>query len=680
MKKIIIILLFTLSALYAATINVPGDAPTIQQGILQAADGDTVLVARGRYYENINFKDKDIVVASHYIQSMDRTDIDSTIIDGSRPVHADTASCVLIVKYQTRATVLQGFTLTGGTGTRWSDEHGYGDYIEGGGILITRSSPTIRDNIIRNNTAIRKEDGTTSAGGGAIRCGDGSPLITHNIIRDNEGMYGAGIVMNFAAGEIEYNVIFNNKVYEAVAHTSTFGGGGIWIYGDGQRPYVRHNTIVGNQAIDGPGGVSGRGGGILVYDTPATIQNNILWDNVQLKDGQIYVTGTDHAHIEYNNIMGAGNDNGDHNIDKDPLFCDPGSQTYTLAENSPCIGSGMEGDTLGALDVDCGIKMVTRDVSGSVNYGAGADTLHFVTTLYNPDGHTVHCFAVLNHVHEAVTDSVELFRTDFGPGNQYGIWTGMVTGWDAEETYSVKSRCYDQDDSMVYTSYDSVFISTSGPVVYQSYGLPYTDHPPMPGEDIYFQLTLRNTGTQSPARDIFVQATPGDSTWISEFWSQPMNYGDIAPGDSVTSLSTYWIRVSEDCPGNVDIPVIIDISSEGVYYWRDSLFVHVDFPTGVRDDNPLPDDYKLYDNYPNPFNPATHIAYDLPALDDVSLDIYNMSGEKIRTLYRGSQSAGHQSLEWDGRNDHGVPVSSGVYVYKLYTDHYQASHKMLLLK
>ncbi len=678
-KKIWVILLIYSSILFSSIVHVPDQVTLIQEGINIAQEGDTVLVARGRYFENINFRGKDIVVASNYIISLDPVDIDSTIIDGSQPVHADTASCVLIVSRETRDAVLEGFTLTGGTGTKWTDEHGFGIYYEGGGILITRSSPTIRNNIIKNNEAIRKDAETTSAGGGGIRCGDGAPLIYGNLIRDNKGMYGAGIVMNFASGEIEHNVILNNIVYNAVENTSTFGGGGIWIYGDGARTYVRNNTIVGNQAIDDPSGVSGRGGGILVYATPATIQNNIICDNVQKKDGQIYVTATE-ARIEFNNIMDFGNDTLTHNIDVDPLFCDSGNDVFTLAENSPCIGVGMDGDTLGALDVSCGVKMVTKDVKAWINYGEILDTMHFTATLSNPDNHNVRCFAIINDINAAMIDSVELFRVDMGVGNIFGIWQGIAENWDNESTYIVKSRCYDLDDNQIYNSYDSTYVTTTGPVVYQSYALPFAQHPPVPGEDIYFQLTLKNTGTLSDVKDIFVEAVPGDNSYVKTFWSQPMHYGDIAPGDSVTSESTYWIEVSPDCPGNVDIPVYINIASNGVFYWQDSLTIYVDFPTFVDESNNKPNTYKLYKNYPNPFNPTTCIAFDIPNKEFATLEIYNIRGSKVKTLIRGILDKGHYNQIWNGKNDAGISVSGGVYIYKLTLDGFEETAKMMLLK
>lgn len=73
----------------------------------------------------------------------------------------------------------------------------------------------------------------------------------------------------------------------------------------------------------------------------------------------------------------------------------------------------------------------------------------------------------------------------------------------------------------------------------------------------------------------------------------------------------------------------------------------------------------LFQNYPNPFNPTTAIHFDLPQRANVSLKIYNLLGEEIRTLVSGSENAGFHTVSWDGLDDLGNQVSSGVYIYRL---------------
>jgi hypothetical protein len=88
----------------------------------------------------------------------------------------------------------------------------------------------------------------------------------------------------------------------------------------------------------------------------------------------------------------------------------------------------------------------------------------------------------------------------------------------------------------------------------------------------------------------------------------------------------------------------------------------------------------LLQNYPNPFNPVTEISYQLPVLSDVELIIFDAVGQRIRTLISERQDANHHSVKWDGRNDVGIHVSSGVYVCRLKAGRLIEFKSMLLLR
>ncbi|MDP8202394.1 MAG: C25 family cysteine peptidase [Candidatus Tenebribacter burtonii] len=102
---------------------------------------------------------------------------------------------------------------------------------------------------------------------------------------------------------------------------------------------------------------------------------------------------------------------------------------------------------------------------------------------------------------------------------------------------------------------------------------------------------------------------------------------------------------------------------------------------GVGTNDPLiPIRNALYQNSPNPFNPETRISFDLMENNYVSLEIYNMKGQKVKQLVSGQLSAGQHSIVWNGKDDNNKTVSSGIYFYKFKTSDYQATKKMLLLK
>jgi len=94
----------------------------------------------------------------------------------------------------------------------------------------------------------------------------------------------------------------------------------------------------------------------------------------------------------------------------------------------------------------------------------------------------------------------------------------------------------------------------------------------------------------------------------------------------------------------------------------------------------LPKEYSLRGNYPNPFNAKTIISFALPQESRVTLDIYNIMGQKVKTLVDGAMPAGYHNLEWDGSDHNGLGVSSGVYLYKLKADNFTRVNRMTLLK
>ncbi|MCG8607451.1 S8 family serine peptidase, partial [bacterium] len=96
--------------------------------------------------------------------------------------------------------------------------------------------------------------------------------------------------------------------------------------------------------------------------------------------------------------------------------------------------------------------------------------------------------------------------------------------------------------------------------------------------------------------------------------------------------------------------------------------------------NLVPDSYALKPNYPNPFNPSTTIEYDLPNNEHVILAVYNTLGQLVRTLVDAEQPAGGHRINWDGTNQGGRPVSTGVYFYSLRTENFSKTLKMILMR
>jgi len=111
------------------------------------------------------------------------------------------------------------------------------------------------------------------------------------------------------------------------------------------------------------------------------------------------------------------------------------------------------------------------------------------------------------------------------------------------------------------------------------------------------------------------------------------------------------------------------------------LYVLIKKPTGVRQaSETLPEVFALQQNYPNPFNPSTTIQYSLPQDAQVTLEVYNLVGQKVITLVDEKQKAGYKVARWDGTDASGARVASGLYFYKLKAGDFLKVRRMLLLR
>jgi hypothetical protein len=121
------------------------------------------------------------------------------------------------------------------------------------------------------------------------------------------------------------------------------------------------------------------------------------------------------------------------------------------------------------------------------------------------------------------------------------------------------------------------------------------------------------------------------------------------------------------------VPAVRDLAPE---------FAGTSVPLNGRTPNnaSLPTDFNLSQNVPNPFNPSTDISFALPSDSKVSLTIYNVLGQQVKTLVDEHMRAGYQTISWDGTDNTGRTVASGVYFYKLRANDFSATKKMLMLK
>ncbi|MEE8577394.1 MAG: T9SS type A sorting domain-containing protein [candidate division Zixibacteria bacterium] len=143
------------------------------------------------------------------------------------------------------------------------------------------------------------------------------------------------------------------------------------------------------------------------------------------------------------------------------------------------------------------------------------------------------------------------------------------------------------------------------------------------------------------------------------------------------------ITISSLNPGTiyyVAIKVLDEISNQSVISNVSSAEAYVDLALDIDDElDNLPITFSLGQNYPNPFNPSTTIEYSLPQLAHVSLTIYNVNGQTVKILVDDIKSRGQHLVQWNGVDQNGHQIASGMYFYRIQTGDYTSSQKMILL-
>lgn len=156
------------------------------------------------------------------------------------------------------------------------------------------------------------------------------------------------------------------------------------------------------------------------------------------------------------------------------------------------------------------------------------------------------------------------------------------------------------------------------------------------------------------------------------------NWQPIISNLQESQLSYNWtVPNIETDSGQVKV---VQDNATGMDYSDASGNFIINIGTGIKSGKNHIDKFVLYSAYPNPFNPSTTIRYELSNSSRITLKVYNIIGETIKTLVDDFQSPGEKSVVWDGTNDQGKSVGSGVYLYQLQAGNEIKTKKMTLLK
>jgi hypothetical protein len=158
--------------------------------------------------------------------------------------------------------------------------------------------------------------------------------------------------------------------------------------------------------------------------------------------------------------------------------------------------------------------------------------------------------------------------------------------------------------------------------------------------------------------------------------------GEIWNGGGVQKGRRYYQYILPTSTNPIEWPSTFELAQ---MEWMPSNLTVEEHPdlgpvTDIKETEELPTSYELYQNYPNPFNPTTVITYALPQPERVKLEIFNILGQKVVTLFDGQQTAGKHSIAWNSKNEFGQNVASGIYLLKISAGKFNQVKKMMLVR
>jgi predicted outer membrane repeat protein len=628
MKNIIIFccVLLAAAAMQAQVIHVPGDYPSIQQGITAANPGDTVLVAEGTYFEQISFLGKKpLTVASEFLMDGDTSHIGSTIVDGSQLPNPDSATVVYFVSGEDTTSILCGFTIRGGKGTLFSPP-GF-TIRDGGGIFLGLSGAKIIYNHITGNhlTDTVGTPPTYVSGAGIGTAGEQCNVwvvVDHNVI-DHNSCFGSCDQIASAGMEVWYNARITNNTFSWNTLTGTGNCSAVaaGFCGVSDATWAVPGTVIAEHNIISHNLVQAENNyasaaGALFQSVNSYIEDNIIegnkvitWNNSGGGSGMNIYIPLGQTLIRGNMFRDNISDLWTGALHLETFFADPAPNTVVVENNYFIDNEAKSGGAFGSL----GSPVVLRNnvFSGNHASGKGGAAYLDITTPASIE-------------HKAI-----LINNSFS-GNSADIYGGAI--YSTLKNLLVINSIFWKDTSN----------SASGQEIYALNGLGDT-------------LELANSNIdQTKVRGIIVDGGGN----INE---------DPLFDDPVTLIPKNWSPCVES-GAEAYICLCGDTHYAPAYDIRG--FVR---PTGAGYDMGAYDlegwgmgtgritNYGLrITSNPNPFTTSTTLNYTLNKPSNVVIQIYNSFGQEIAEPVNAFQQKGEQKVIWNAGN-----LPSGMYYYRI---------------
>jgi predicted outer membrane repeat protein len=617
--KIVFFISLIASVLQAKTINIPNDLGTIQAGIDASTSGDTILVQPGSYLENISFNGKNVTLGSLALTTGDTSFISQTIIDGNELDHV-----VTFEDSEDSTAQLFGFKIINGK----------------------------------------------SSNGGGIYCNASSPKLVHLIIYNNQAHYGPGIYLRESNAIIRNTMIIQNESIHTYPYRGY--GGGIYCTGPNANPILENLSICENQADT-------KGGAIYCADDA-----NLRLVNCRLTDNEAISVGGgmccwECGHVSMNNILISGNKGGDGGGGIFTYDSQIEVNNATIVNNAGYgfwdRGTGDKNKEGGGLYIYKGtLTLINSIVTNNIGkYGLFADIgtpqVWFSNFYDNDFGNFYNCgddigIDIKTNYYDDPCDI--FYNTQINP---------IFTDYENEDFHlSDSSHC-------IGTGIDSLALDGSLFTTLK-YDLENNPRPSPLG-------SLPDIGAFENNRDY---AVPVELVFFQVFVNQN---SVILHWETLSEANNLGFFVERKIPGH-PFKTIGFVKGQGTtceafdYSFEDKNLTTNSYSYRLRQQDfdgsthyskvqtvnvAETSTFTLYQNYPNPFNSSTRIKYDLPDNGQVELAIFNLSGQKIITLFSGYQLAGTYSYLLDIKK-----LASGLYLYKIMTPEYSQSKRLLVVK
>jgi hypothetical protein len=752
-----------------------GNFATIQEGIDESTDSDTVLVYPGTYFENVIIQEKSVTLGSLTLTTGDESYKHTTIIDGNQ-----ISSCIqvrgeytwdLLPVFSDSVNVV-GFTLQHGIGEYLYED---GSFRNGGGILLFYSIVSIAECVIKNNTSrgtgggIKVFESILSLCGVSIhnnkcRANGGGISVGGNINSDNSMVYFdnqnlCSIYNNYGTSGCDFAKNNNTPYINVIVDTFTVANPSSYYVGHFDQGGRYHPELINLEMqnaffeqIEQDVYVSTNGSdsnsGLTADDPLQTISHALtLIKSDSLNHKTLHLAEGVYSEIQNNqwfpihpkgyvSIIGESMENTIIDAeDQTRFFSNYGKEfSYQIKDLSFINGRAEDFSTLfyfndpyqGQKNISLenikiensksdkrqmwllNLNRSLKNVNVINSYGSAIrltsqeaektilENCRIINnqqwnlpnvsravplTLDGSPSNDTDTFAEYTLINCEINNCSDLcWQWAESAGAIYTLWNSKIniincTIGNNSSTASLGAAiCGDYENSIMNIYNSIIYGNTPRQIVIAN------DYA---GESGPYILNIKNSLIQEGEEQVYDAYGGNEINWLG---------GNLRedPLWNISNESQYFLSENSPCidAGTLELPEGIELPEfdlagnpriygngidMGAYEWNPNLAIN----DGEYIINNVP--FKT-SNYPNPFNPTTTIKYYLPKDNFVNLSIYNVKGQKIKKLVNEIKLKGNNSVVWNGKDEKGNFVSSGVYFYKIKTDNVSTTQKILLLK